>query len=367
MRFTYHLPTKVHFGAGAVEGLEDVVGGRKTLVVAGKSSMRRIGLLDRVLEILADDEVAVFEEVESDPSVETVDEGVKSAEGAEVIVALGGGSPMDAAKAMSVVAGNGGTARDYLRGKVVSKAGPDIIAVPTTSGTGSEVTEVSVLSDHEAKVKNSFRSVHMYPKVALDDPELTRTMPSEVTASTGLDALTHAVEALVSKRSQPICEIVCMESAKIVLENIEDAVEDGDDMEARTNMMYASLLAGIGITHAGAGVAHGLSYSLWRVTGLAHGTACGTLLPHIIRYNLGYDNGRYGKLAVYCGFNKVEDLISRVEEINMRLGLKDRLGGLGVGEDDIASMVDVGMTGSARANPRPVNEEKLASLIRDML
>jgi alcohol dehydrogenase len=369
MDFTYHMPTKVRFGRGAfgeAGKIVDELGARRILVVTGRGGWkdRLLGRLDGMLE---GREVDVFDEVEADPSVGTVDSGAAKARHADAIVALGGGSPLDAAKAISVVAGNGGGAAEYLAGKKTPNPGPPVIAVPTTAGTGSEVTEVSVLTDREKGLKKSFRSVRMYPYAALDDPELTATMPKDVTAATGLDALTHAVEAYTSTRSQPIPDALCREAAKLILGNIVAAFEDGGDMDAREGMLLGSLMAGFGITHSGAGLAHGLSYSLWKVAGTHHGLACGALLPHVMRFNLGREGGRYAALAGHCGFKSPEALISRVEEVNARLGVPSRLGPLGVGESDVESMLELGLGGSTRVNPRLVDRATLASFIRRII
>jgi len=366
MDFTYHMPTKVRFGCGVLDELgkhAHGLGAKRALVVTGRGSMRKTGTLDRVIGLLDGFDAGVFEDVEPDPSTETVDEGVKAAKKCDLIVALGGGSALDAAKAISAVAGNGGKASEYLNGRKAEKPGPGIIAIPTTAGTASEVTEVVVLSDKERKIKRSFRSVRMYPAIALDDPELTLTMPKEVTASTGLDALSHAVEALVSKNSQPITDTLCMAAAKLVLENLETAYEDGSDIRARENMLLASLTAGFGITHAGAGLAHGLSYSLWTVKGMPHGLACGLLLPHVMRFNLGYVGGKYAALAGFCGYKSPEALIGRLEELNMALGVPKNIG---LRESDLPAMIS-GAGGGVKVNPRPADEKQLASFIRAMM
>jgi alcohol dehydrogenase class IV len=311
-------------------------------------------------------DVSVFEKVESDPSTTTVDEGADAAKGRDLIVALGGGSPLDAAKAISAVAGNGGAAADYIAGRPIKKRGPQIIAIPTTAGTASEVTEVSVLSEPELKIKKALRSVHLYPAVALDDPELTLTMPKDVTASTGLDALAHAVEALVSVKSQPIPDALCLEAARLVLDNLPQAHRNGGDLAARENMLLGSLMAGFGITHAGAGLAHGLSYSLWKVAGMPHGLACGMLLPHVMRYNLGHEGGKYAALARHCGCRSPKELIERVERLNDELGVPRTLGKLGIKEADVADMV-AGQGGGGKVNPRKADDKALAAFIRSMM
>jgi len=369
MEFAFHMPTKVVFGRGALDRLPselDGLGAEEVLVVAGRGSMRRTGMLKRVLKLLEGRDVGVYEGVVSNPQADMVDEIAVEARGVDALVGLGGGSVLDAAKAASVVSANGGKTAEYLNGRDTPKPGPAVVAVPTTSGTGSEVTEVSVISAGEG-LKRSFRSVYMYPAVALDDPELTKTMPREVTASSGLDALTHAVEALVSTRSQPICDVLCMEAAGVIIGSLESAYMEGEDMESREAMMLGSLMAGFGITHAAAGLAHGVSYGLHRVAGTSHGLACGILLPHVMRFNLGYDGGKYSLLARHCGFKNAEDLICRIEGLKRALDVPERLSDAGATSDDADAMAEVSMTGSAKVNPRPVDREAIASFIRSIM
>jgi alcohol dehydrogenase class IV len=368
--FTYHLPTKVVFGYGVVETLAEAaleLDIEKALLVSGKGAMRKTGTLDRCLKLLEDVDVILYEDVEADPSVATVDEMVDVGRDCTHIVALGGGSPIDAAKAASVVLGNGGSSIDYLMGKRPSKMGPPIIAIPTTSGTGSEVTEVSVLSERESKFKKSFRSHFMYPAIALDDPELTLTMPKQVTASSGLDALAHAIEAYVSIRSQPVTDHLCLEAVKLVLDNLELAYEDGQDRVARENMMYASLIAGFAITHAGTGLAHGLSYGLWKAAESVHGLACGTLIPHVIEFNLDHVGVKYDRLAKYCRLKSVHELVDRIRQLNEVVGAPPYLRGLGIEEKDIESMIESGLKGSSLNSPRPIDEKNIRAFLSEAL
>ncbi|MFH1403331.1 MAG: iron-containing alcohol dehydrogenase [Candidatus Altiarchaeota archaeon] len=366
MNFEYHMPTRVIFGSGVLDRLGEIVGesdAGKALIVTGSGSMRKTGVLERVISLLGDVSVEVFDNVESDPSVDTIDDAVEYAREVDLIVGLGGGSPLDAAKAISAVVGNGGNAGDYLKGRGIKNPGPGMVAIPTTSGTGTEVTQISVLSDRKTMIKKSIRSPLIYPRVALDDPTLTRTMPREVTAYTGMDALTHAIEAYSSLKSQPMTDILCMEAVRIVLDNIENAYVDGGDMVTRERMMYASLIAGFGITHASAGLAHGLSYAVWRVAGVPHGVAVGLLLPHVMMFNMKAVGGKFDALAEYCGLCDAGELVSRIVEVKESIGIPARLGGIGVGVDDVDSMVELGLGGSTKANPRMVDGDLLAAFI----
>ncbi len=366
--FEYLMPTRVVFGNGCLDNLADHVTGENVLIVTGSGgAMKKTGVLKRVKCLLDGSNVKVFDKVEADPSLETVDAGAAICEGMDSIIALGGGSPMDAAKGIAACIGNECSAKDVLYKGKFKKSGPPIIAVPTTSGTGSEVTQVAVLSDREMMIKKSFRHESVYPRVAICDPELTVTMPKKITAQTGLDALSHALEALVAKKSQPITDTLCIEATKLILESLEGAYEFPTDMTFRKDMMLASLLAGFGITVAGAGLSHGLSYGVWKVTGMGHGLAVGLLTPHVMRFNIDHDVGKYLRCARACGYQSTQELIERIEMVNDALDVPKSLGAAGVNKDDMEALIATSLAGSARGNPRKVGKREAKKFIEGLI
>jgi alcohol dehydrogenase class IV len=370
MEYVYSMPTKVVFGGGSCEKVGEEIkalGCIRPFLVTGKNSMRETGILKRVMDCLGGLDVVTFESVESDPSTDTVDLGVSLAKDCDSIIGLGGGSALDAAKAISIVASCGGGARDYLSGGVDINSCLPVVAIPTTAGTASEVTAVSVLSDREMGIKKSFRNPQMYPKTALIDYTLTFSTPPDVTASAGLDALTHAIESMTSTRAQPIPNSICLESARLAIENLKAAYQNPCDEKARENMMQSSVMAGFGITHSGAGLCHGLSYAIWRITGRPHGLICGMLLPHVMRYNVGHEGGVYDRLARYCGVGSTKDLIEKISQMNEDMNVSERLSEWGVKEEDIVELVEYGLGGSTQTNPRRVESESLAEFIETIL
>ena len=370
MDFTYLMPTKVVFGKGCVKGVGDAateLNAKKILVVTGKTSMKKTGVLDRVIKLLSDFEVEVFDKVESDPSTDTVDEGAEIAKKYDTILGLGGGSPLDAAKAISLVSANGGDTKKIMETGYAKIKGPDIIAIPTTAGTAAEITMISVLTNRDSMVKKSIRNPYLYPAIALDDVELTLTMPAEITVQTGLDALSHALEALVSTRNQPISDILCIEAAAKILKNIESTTLFGNDLMPRTEMLLASLMAGYGITNAGAGLAHGLSYGLWKASNIGHGLACGMLMPHVMEYNRKHVGDRYNKVAKKIGLENDKELIGLIFQINERLNVPKNLGELNIVEEDVPGIVDVSLGGAAKTNPRKVDVESAKMFLEDLL
>lgn len=365
--FTYHMPTKVVFGSGSLKKLADVLRGKQVLLVCGKSSAKKSGILEDTLEILADHDVEVFEGVGSDPDFDAVDEIAQTLGGKDHIVGLGGGSVLDAAKAASLAFANKASARDMVEGKKTPEKCVDIICVPTTSGTASEITKVSVLTDPASGLKRSFRSTHMYPRVAVADPLLTVTMPADVTISSGLDALTHAVEATTSKKNQPVTNALCTESVSLILKWLAVAADDPEDLDARKNMMLASLLAGFGITNAGAGLCHGLSYGIYSVKGLAHGLACGIVLPHVMRYNMEKHESLYDDMSTKIGYPGGVEFVEEIEALYGILGVPKNLGDAGIRYCDVDKVAENSMSGSTRLNFRETSVGDIKELVESLI
>jgi len=288
--------------------------------------------------------------VEPNPSTQTVDAGAKLAkdEDCDVIVALGGGSAIDAGKGIAVVATYGKQVWDYMGENNIPGPTLPLIAIPTTAGTGSETTRCAVISFKEKKIKWSMLSPFIFPKVAIVDPVLTMTAPSYLTAHVGIDALTHAIEAYTSRLSSPISDKLALQAIELCARNLPVAVMNGDNLEARTNMALASSIAGMAMAQAGAGNAHNLGEPLGGFFEAPHGAIVGLLLPHVMEYNIFTDLEKFANITRAMG-EKVNDLslrcaaIKAVEAIRnllIDLGLPQRLRDLGVTKDTIPAMVD---------------------------
>jgi len=290
--FRYWMPTEVVLGAGAFAALGErcrALGGR-ALVVTGTRSARASGALDRALAQLPD--ARVFDAVEENPSIETCAQGAACCRenGCDVVVGLGGGSPMDAAKAIALLAANPGTCEDYLSGEKPPNAHLPVVAVPTTAGTGSDVTPYAVLvetrppsEDGRRLNKRTLRGV--FPALALLDPELSVTMPRAVTVSTGLDALSQAMEGMVSRKATPMGDVAALETCRAVRAWLPRAAAEPADLEARARMLYAAMLSGITIAHSGTTLVHGMGYYFTLEFGIPHGLANALLLTPVFQYN----------------------------------------------------------------------------------
>ncbi len=315
--FRFLMTTEVYFGEGVVSRVGQEVShlGKRALLVTGKQSSRRSGALGTVMDSLeqAGLAVEVFDQVEENPSAETVERGGEIARqmGCEVVVALGGGSPMDAAKGVAVLAGLGGRIEDFLGSGEINAPVLPLVALPTTAGTGSEVTPFAVITDPQDGMKKSMVSRHIFPRVALLDPQLTVSMPPAITANTGIDALSHALEGFTSTKTQPISDALALEAVALINRHLPRAVASAEDLQARSQVLYASMLAGMVIAQTGTTLLHGMGYAPTTKYGIPHGLSNGVLMPQVMAFNGSEDEERYAQLAVALG--QREDTASAVE------------------------------------------------------
>jgi alcohol dehydrogenase len=311
--FNLWLPTKVMFGPGAVGRLPEAVAGlgkKALLLTYGDGSMRATGTLDKVTGLLkqAGVSVTVDEGVEPNPDSEYVDRMAEAArkEGYSFVVGLGGGSAIDAAKAVAILTVNETSIVEYLPGgrnpfmEGVKDALP-IVAIPTTAGTGSEVTHIAVISDRKNHYKPGIVHPSLYPTVSIVDPELMLTAPKGVTASTGADVLFHALEGYISRGANPFTDLVAEEAMRLVVENLGQAYNNGTDLNARTKMAWACTLAGIPLDQANVVAIHALGHGISGHTNAAHGATMAALGPAYLRYTYQSNPTRYAKIARLLG------------------------------------------------------------------
>ncbi len=287
--FNYFAPTRVVFGAGSVSELPIEVSklGHKAILVTDEGLVAA-GMVDPVKDILGKALVGIYAEIPQDSGMEVVDRAAAYAVslGADVVVSLGGGSVMDTAKGMCILMKEGGSLRDFQGMQMLTRPQTPHITIPTTAGTGSEVTSAAVVLDREQGQKILIYDYFITPQVAILDPRMTEKLPPGLTASTGMDAMTHAVECYLSLQRNPISDAAALHAVRLITRFLPAAVNDGTDLAARGQMQGAALLAGWAFSNALLGLTHALAHSLGAVTGLPHGLANGILLPHVMRYNL---------------------------------------------------------------------------------
>ncbi len=303
--FEFNCPTKIVCGNGALHKLPDELRDRKVthpLVVTGPSLMK-LGIARQVTAPLEEEgiEYDLFADVPPDSSLEAVDQVTHCyvQRGCDGLVAMGGGSVIDTVKGAGACISNGSVDFADLQGsEILRESLPPFIAVPTTAGTGSEVTLVAVVADTAANTKLSYTSYHLVPHAAFLDPALTVSLPAKLTATTGMDALTHAVEAYTSVQKNPISDALARGAIELVVGNLDSACQHPDDRDARANLALASLMAGAAFSNAMVGIVHAIGHSLGGLCHIAHGQAMMLLLPHCVRFNNdhGYHAGLYGEL-----------------------------------------------------------------------
>jgi len=287
--FEFATANRIVFGAGKLNEVGKYIEGnvKRLLLVHGHSS----DAIPRLREILSPLTISVTEfQVHGEPTVSIIRAGVRAAQDCDMVIGLGGGSILDTGKAIAALVTNPGDLFDYLevigKGKPLIKAPLPYVAIPTTAGTGSEVTRNAVIESPEQNVKVSLRSPAMLPRVALVDPELTYNLPPDVTASSGLDALTQLIEPFVSVKANPLTDAICREGMVHAAHSLKRAYEDGTDKEARQGMSLASLFGGLALANAGLGAVHGFAGPLGGMLHAPHGALCARLLPFVMEANI---------------------------------------------------------------------------------
>jgi alcohol dehydrogenase len=372
--FAFTGAKKILFGNGVFDSLADHIAELKAsrpLIVLDKN-LAATGFKDRLKEILNKEglKATLFDQhVEAEPRLEVADEGAKAAiKGkCDCIVGIGGGSAMDVAKAVAVLAANNGKAIDYLGLNKVPGPGLPKIMVPTTAGTGSEVTFTAVFVRPELQKKEGINSPYLYPELALLDPILTLSLPPVATATTGIDALCHAIESYTSVIASPMSEMFSLDAIQLISENIRACVHNGADLEAREKMLLGSLYAGLGLANAGVGAVHSLSYPLGGKYGVSHGLANTVLLPYVMSFNLPGALEKFVIIAEAMGeitddmplreaaYLAVEAVQTLVEDCGVFTTLED----LSIPESDFPEIARAAMTVTRplENNPRKVTVE----------
>ena len=374
MRFEFTTATRIVFGEGTAATLPELARtlGTRAMVVTGTSTERAASLIDALS--------AQSFTTSGEPTVDLVRKGVRRAKesGCDVIISVGGGSAIDAGKAIAIIATNGGEPLEFLevigKGRSIATRSLPFIAVPTTAGTGSEVTRNAVLGSPEHGVKASLRSPQMLPRIALVDPELTYGLPPAVTASTGLDALTQLIEPYVSVRANPMVDAICVEGIQRVVHSLRRAYLDGSDRDARRDMSLASLFGGLALANAGLGVVHGFASPLGGTWKAPHGVLCAAILPHGMAANVAALRARapqhpalerYKTIARLLTGNpdtSADDGIAWIRALCAELAIPG-LRTWGITELDLPRVVDeAARASSMQANTLPLTRDELLAV-----
>ena len=379
--FSFSIPQDIVVGKGSLAKLPEIakkLGGTHGFIISGPH-LNKMGIVKSCADALENAGISVdtYTETEGNPSVETVDKAAAAFKesGADFIIALGGGSPMDVAKAVGVVAKYGGSITEYEGGGKVPGDIIPLIAIPTTAGTGSEVTAFSVITDHSRNYKLTVFSYKLIPSYAILDPELLITAPVSVAAACGIDAMVHALEAYISKDASSFTDAMAEKALELIGKNIRKYVADRSDIQAAENMLMGSLFAGIAFSWARLGDVHAMSHPVSAFFNVPHGVANAILLPTIVEYNALADNGKYLKIYNYISRTPVLEnefeplmLVELLKNLNAQLGIPASLSEVGVTADKFDAMADDAMkSGNIAVNPRSTTKKDVVSLYEKAL
>ncbi len=356
--FTVTQPTRIQFGVGTIGNLgrtvQDFNGSNVFLVV--DPGLVKAGIVNQITAPL--DSAAIpytlYDSIDPEPGLKLADKGyeIAKANGCDCVIGAGGGSAMDVAKAVAILLTNGGKAADYLGLDKIKKAGVPKIMVPTSAGTGAEVTFTAVFINEETGSKGGMNGAPLYPEAAILDPALTLSLPPQVTAFTGIDALTHALEAYTSTQAHIISEMYSLEAIELISRNLPQAYANGTNLKARSAMLMGSLLGGKALATAGVGLVHAMAYPMGGMFGIGHGLANAVLLPYVVEYNLIGNMEKFAILASVLGKNTddmttreaAERCVEALFELNADVGIPATLEDLDIPVDQIPEMARIALT-----------------------
>ena len=373
----FFMPAVNQMGQGCVESsITDIakLGFKKALVVTDVV-LNQVGLVGSVTEKLGEQgiESVVFDGTQPNPTCGNVEAGLKLLQenDCDFVISLGGGSPHDCAKGIALVAANGGSIRDYEGVDVSAKPQFPLVAINTTAGTASEITRFCIITDEERHVKMAIVDKNTTPLMSVNDPELMTGMPKGLTAATGMDALTHAVEAYVSTIATPVTDCCAIKAIELIRYNLETAVKDGQSMEAREAMAYAQLLAGMAFNNASLGYVHAMAHQLGGFYDLPHGVCNAVLLPHVQSYNAQVCPQRLADVAVALGADvtglSAEEgaakAVELIKELSARIDIPAGLKQLGVKEEDFPTLTENALKDACGlTNPKQATAEEITAI-----
>ncbi len=379
--FEFSLGARVLYKHGLASELGDLaadLGVRRAFIIADPG-VAAVGLLEPVIAGLQSqvEVVGVYTDVPANSSVHSVMAGATAAREAEadLLIAVGGGSPIDTAKAIRIVLTHNGHLLDYQGYNVLDRALVPLIVVPTTAGTGSEVTSFAVIRDEDADLKVTFASNFLVPTIAVLDPALTTSLPPRLTAATGMDAMSHAIETYVSTENSPFSDSLALHAIDLISTHLRDAVRDGANMEARGQLLLASCMAGIAFSNSFLGIVHALSHAVGGKFAVHHGTLNAIFLPPVMRFNSSIAPDRYVRIARAIGVNAggrsneevIADGIAAVYTLVAECGLPTTLREVGVPEEALPELATIALVdGAIYHNPRVATEAELLTMLHEV-
>ncbi|WP_158232784.1 iron-containing alcohol dehydrogenase [Sporosarcina sp. P17b] len=361
----FRNPTQITYGMEAINQIENIVNGQqfKNVLIITDPGILQTELISKIQSQLQNVNYKIYGETQPNPTVANCNDALEMLKEiwADVVIAIGGGSSIDVAKAVALLATNGGTIEEY---EGIDKFKQDLlplIAIPTTAGTASEVTTFTVITNEEKQYKLTVGGIRLAPKWALVDPLVTKTLPPSITAATGLDALVHAIESYTSKAANPITQTLAREAIRKISANLRQAVYGGDNLVARDNMMMGSLLAGLAFNNTRLGNCHALSHPISAIYGVPHGVANAIIIPHVMEFNALAVPELFGDIAEDMGENlegltlmeRAEAAVNAVKKLSKDIGINESFAEFNIGLEHLDQMTkDALLSGNIEVNPR---------------
>ncbi|WP_318514685.1 L-threonine dehydrogenase [Photobacterium leiognathi] len=377
MSSAFYIPTVNFMGAGCLTQAADAIkshGFKKALIVTDKV-LNQIGVVTQVTVLLTERDIdsVVYDGTQPNPTIKNVDEGLAllKENQCDFVISLGGGSPHDCAKGIALLAANGGQIGDYEGVDRSAKAQLPVVAINTTAGTASEMTRFCIITDEERHIKMAIVDKNTTPLMSVNDPQLMLAKPASLTAATGMDALTHAIEAYVSTAATPITDAVAIKAIELIQQNLRTAVKEGQNLNAREQMAYAQFMAGMAFNNASLGYVHAMAHQLGGYYNLPHGVCNAVLLPHVQRYNAQVSAERLRDVAKAMGVDvegmtaeqgadaALEAIVALSKDVGIPSGLKE----LGAKEEDIALLADNALKDACGfTNPKQATHEEISQI-----
>lgn len=373
----FKTPTEITYGPNSLKEVKNIIDkqGFKNALIVTDPGISKTGLTDKLIKHVKHINYDIYNECQPNPTVKNCNDALEKlkAINADVVIAVGGGSSIDVAKAVALLATNGGKIESYEGIDTFENDLLPLIAIPTTAGTASEVTSFTVITDEEREYKFTIGGVKISPKWAVVDPVLTLTLPPSVTAATGLDALVHAIESYTSKMANPITKALAREAIRKISRNLRQAVYNGDTLKYRDEMLMGSLLAGLAFNNTRLGNCHALSHPISAIYGVPHGVANAVLIPHVMEFNMMAVPELFADIALDMGENlegltmmeKAQKAVDAVRRLAKDVGIPETFESFGIDEQNIKKMTeDALLSGNIKVNPRITTYDDVVELYK---
>ncbi len=367
-KIDYFMPTEITFGHGAITELKSIAGRKKRIfLVTGRTFLKKTGWLDKIQGFLKSKKIEIFDGIYENPDIALIEEGIKAARSfkPDLIIGIGGGSVLDSAKAIALLAGNKGSVISFLdkEAKIVRR-GIDVVAVPTTAGSSSEITPYSVITVKERGIKITLAHEYLYPSFAVIDPDILSSLSKGQIANSGIDALCHSIESYWNVNHNPVSDVFALWAITLIFKYLRAFYRSPSSKGAALGMAAASMFAGLAFSNTRTTACHSISYPLTTVFGIPHGQACAVTLPAVLLHNSSAIPARIKAICKAIGASGPEDASARIKRLMKAVGLKTGLKGLGLKRKDLGTVLDKGFTPERMVNnPKKITKSDMAKIL----